>query len=142
MGEQLPAIWRIVLGFILAPIIPALVVGLLAAGGQDLVHALGFAAFLGIFYGIAPGLVLGIPAFLVLRNVVKPGIWACVSTGAAIASVGPILAALSMGLGLLVLVPIASVPLGALGGLTFWFVVLRGLNAEQQAPGSSPATPN
>jgi hypothetical protein len=136
MKRRLPSIWRVALGFALAPAIPALLVALLASPGQGAVNALGFAAFLGIFYGLAPALVFGFPVFWVLREMAVPSVRTSMLVGAGVASIAPILAALTIGPGLLLLVPLAAVPLGAIGGFTFWLVTLRGL---ERAPVEPPS---
>lgn len=87
-------------------------------------NGLGFGAFLGIFYGAVPALVLGLPAIYILRSRVAPTFKACVVGGAVIASVPVAIAAASMGLGLLAAL-LVSIPLGAVGGLVFWLVVAR-----------------
>jgi hypothetical protein len=123
----LPSVPRLVGGLILAGSLPGALIAVLALPGGNLSNALGFGAFLGVFYGVAPALILGLPATYVLRGVIAPSLKASVVAGVIVASVPAVLAALTIGLGLLALVPLASVPLGAIGGATFWFVALRDL---------------
>src|SRR3569833_1548504 len=95
-GWEAPSMMRIVLGLILAPIIPCLLIGSWTARNGDAVNGWGFAAFLGIFYGIGPTVVLGVPTLWVVRRVLAPKIEYSILIGAAVASVLPILAALTI----------------------------------------------
>ena len=122
----LPSLPRLVGGLTLAGTVPGALVALLGMTDGDLRNALGFGAFVGLFYGVAPALILGLPAVYVLRSAVTPNLKASVIAGAIVASLPAALAALSTGPGLLVLVPLA-LPLGAIGGAVFWLFALRNL---------------
>lgn len=122
---------------ILAGTIPGLAVALLALPGGSLSNALGFGAFLGLFYGVAPALIIGLPAIYVLRGVIAPSLNASVLTGMIVASVSVVVAAVTIGLGL-VLALLAAVYLGAIGGAVFWFVALRGLKRLTADDASPP----
>jgi hypothetical protein len=98
---------------------------------------LGFGAFLGIFYGAVPALVLGLPAIYVLRDILAPSLKAAVLAGMVVGSAPVVVAGLTIGLGLLALM-LASIPLGAIGGATFWLVALRGLTPLNEGD-ASPA---
>ena len=122
----MPSIIRVVVGLVIAGSLPGLLISLLSLPGGTASNALGFGAFLGIFYGVAPALVLGLPAVYVLRGVVRPTLKAAVATGAIVASIPVVLAALAIN-PVVFLVTLASIPLGAVGGAAFWFVALRNL---------------
>lgn len=129
-----PPLWRVLLGLILAPAVPAALVALFGvATGGELTNTLGFAVFLGGFYGVVPALVFGAPAYWVLRGLIRPTAWASVLAGAVVASVPAAAAALAFGA---YIIPVAA-PLGAIGGLTFWFVALRGVHPARARGGGS-----
>ena len=122
---QMPSLTRVVVGLVLAGSLPGLLLGLLALPGSTPSKALGFGTFLAIFYGVAPALVLGLPAVFVLRGVVRPSLKASAVTGAVIAGV-PVAAALTISLKLSPIL-VAAIPLGAIGGAAFWAIALRDL---------------
>jgi hypothetical protein len=135
----MPSTTRIVVGLILAGSLPGGLVALLGLSGGDAPsNALGFGTFLGLFYGAAPALILGLPAIYVLRGVVTPSLKTSVIAGMTVASVPAVFGALTIGPGLLALVPLAAVPLGAIGGATFWLVALRDLRPINDGDTSPP----
>ncbi len=133
-----PSIIRVVVGLVVAGSLPGLLIGLLTLPGGAAINAFGFGAFLGIFYGIAPALVLGLPAVYLLRGVVRPTLKAAVIAGAIVASIPVALAAVGLSPAAFLLL-LASIPLGAVGGAAFWFVALRNLRpirADETPPPS------
>lgn len=133
----MPSASRIALGLILAGSVPGFLVALLSLSGGSPSSALGFGAFLGIFYGAAPALIFGFPAIYALRGVVRPSLKVSVLAGMIVATVPVVFAALTIGLDLLALV-LASLPLGAIGGVTFWLVALRNLSRINDGENSAP----
>jgi hypothetical protein len=134
----LPSVSRLLGGLILAGSLPGALVALLALPGGSFSNALGFGTFLGVFYGVGPALLLGLPAIYVLRGVIGPSLKASVVVGVIIASAPVVLAALTIGLGLGVAL-LAAIPLGGIGGAIFWLVALRGLN-PLRPDDASPST--
>ncbi len=122
----MPSVIRVVVGLVVAGGLPGLLIALLALPGGTVSNALGFGAFLAIFYGVAPALILGLPAVYVLRSLIKPTLKSAIAAGAIVASIPVVFAALTTN-PIILFVIIASVPLGAIGGAAFWFVALRNL---------------
>ena len=82
-------IWRILLAFALAPVPAALAVACLAMGDEPFGQAHRFASivFLGLLFAGYPAvLLLGVPAFLLLRQKLRPTALNCGFVGAAIAA--------------------------------------------------------
>jgi hypothetical protein len=80
------ATWRVVIGFVLAPISAAIALSAFEAvyfqipGGQRFREAIALYAF-----GAFPtAIILGIPAFLILKKLVRATLLACAATGAVI----------------------------------------------------------
>ena len=131
----MPSATRVMGGLLVAGSLPGLLVGLLELFGGTAKNALGFGAFLGVFYGVAPALFFGLPAVYALQRVVRPNLTNAVLAGAAVASAPVILASLVISLRLS-LALFVSVPLGAIGGAAFWLIALRNLRpiSERDPP--------
>ena len=151
-APAVPKLWRLALGFLLAPLVPAaLLPGILYGEPLAIVEG-GYIVVAGLFFAYPPALLLGVPAYLLLRRRVRP-------SAVAVAIVGGLVAALPwLALGLLRLVSSNPDPawvgncqtvldgertwcgyleilkgtaqvtalgfgLGLIGGLTFWFCV-------------------
>ena len=85
---QRPSLWRIMLGFILAPLVPSLLFSLIGSGTlRDVSLVL-------IYGGYPPALVLGIPAYFLLRNHLTPRFWLAMLAGGIIAALPWIVLAL------------------------------------------------
>lgn len=85
-----PVWWRVVLAFLLAPLIAAFLFACfqpLYAGLPSFPDRILRTTLLYVLFGGYPAtLVLGVPAFLILRERVRPSAWNCAATGAAVAS--------------------------------------------------------
>jgi hypothetical protein len=142
-----PKAWRVLLGFLLAPLMPAILFSLIASGDLSTVSA----AL--IFGGYPPAIVLGVPAYLLLRNRLSPHFWLAMLAGGIIAALPWVALALlppaasyaEVGQCVSVIdgkhtwcgfwesAKFASIvfALGALGGLVFWLcAVWRGLEPK------------
>jgi hypothetical protein len=123
-----PSRRRLVAGLALAVMVPLLVLALLVALGSGIVSGLGFAA-IGSFYAVVPAVLLGVPAYWLLRDRIAPTAWASMAAGAVVASLPWAVAALFSHVFFMVV--ILGAPLGAIGGFTFWFIALRGLKRSR-----------
>lgn len=85
-----PPRWRVVAAFLLAPALASVVVASVAplyAGLPSLNERIISTAFIYAVIGAyPPTLVLGVPAYLILRKRVAPTIWACAFVGAVVAA--------------------------------------------------------
>ncbi len=125
-SDPAPPAWRIILAFLIAPGAAALAFACLGAvvtsppeGAPDTIGWIGIMTYLYALFGAyLPTLVLGVPAFLVLRRWLRPTLLNCALVGAAVAA-GP----------WLLMLPLASLPgYGQIGGqvpaingrLTLW----------------------
>jgi hypothetical protein len=140
-----PSIKRVALGLAAAPVVPTIPVAILGlATGGDVKQTLGFALFLGTFYGIGPAVIIGTPVYCIFRGLLRPTVWTSMIVGAVVASIPAAAAALVF---TPFIVPVAA-PLGAIGGLTFWLVTLRCLTGPNPSanlgcePGEPPPRQN
>ena len=144
-----PQAWRVLLGFLLAPLVPAIVFSLLASGDLSAVSTAV------IYGGYPPAIVLGVPAYLLLRNRLSPRVWLAMLAGGIIAAlpwvalallppaasyaeVGPCVSVIDGKRTWCELVESAKFAaivfaLGALGGVVFWLCAAwRGPGAQTQ----------
>jgi hypothetical protein len=120
--------WRVVLGFILAPAAPLLPVAPFALfGGIDV---LGPVIFLVGFYSYPLALVFGVPAYLVLRRFGRIELRHTLLAGATIGSMPSVYIAIMSifndatlsGLALALFVLLYGIPLGLLCSTAFWYI--------------------
>jgi hypothetical protein len=129
---------RVAAGFAIAPAVPGLLLYLLQASVLE--SGAYLLPVLMLMYAYPLTLVVGVPAYLLLRRKSSKGVGASVCIGAAIGFLGylvdvgltisaPVYAdellrgaylANSVGLG------VAGISWGAMSGLVFWFIALRG----------------
>jgi hypothetical protein len=81
VGEELekPPIWRVALGFLLAPLIAALAFSLF----ED--HSLNVVVPAAMYGGYPAAIVLGIPAYVLLHGTMQPRFWVLMIVGGVIA---------------------------------------------------------
>ncbi len=144
MAEELekPPIWRVALGFLLAPLIAAFAFSLI----ED--HSLAVVVPAALYGGYPAAIVLGIPAYVLLRGAMQPRFWVLMIMGGVIAVLPWIALALSNTAGSSQVGNCQSTIdgrmtwcgfvgnlwlwgqifcFGAFGGLVFWFCVAFGL---------------
>lgn len=140
-----PRFWRVALGFVLAPLVPAMLFGLLDPG------LIGLAAML----AYPSAILFGLPAYIVLRRLLRPRLLAIAVVGGLVA-IAPFVVltifpsaieassndCVSVKAGHTTLCgTVESVkmmllifPLGALGGLVFWLCAVCGDTRLTRAP--------
>jgi hypothetical protein len=74
-----PPVWRVALGFLLAPLVAALAFSLIEDGSLNLV------VLAVLFGGYPAAIVLGVPAYLLLHNYMQPRFWVLMLAGGIIA---------------------------------------------------------
>lgn len=119
-------LWRVVLGFLFAPYAgfwAYILMGGLAEGHFPFVF-FPFDPLMLVAY--APALVLGVPAYLLLKDVARASALNCAATGAMVAAAAGVLlmaiAETRLGWGLMSALALLA-GCGAVGGLVFWIVV-------------------
>ena len=145
-----PKVWRLLLGFLLAPLAPAVLLSLIESGNLSIVPVT-------LMYGgYPPAILLGVPAYFLLRNHLQPHFWLAMLAGGIVAALPWVALALlppaasyaEIGqcvsvmdgkhtwCGLWESARFASMvfALGALGGLVFWLCAIwRGPGAGSKA---------
>ena len=141
-----PPAWRLLLGLVLAPLLPAVLFSLIESGD------LGSVWLAAVFGGYPAAIVLGIPAYLLLRNRVEPRVGTLMLVGGLIAMAPWLLLSLVSGAdqaavgncvtvidgrrtwcGYLSMIDMLAriFAYGAIGGLAFWIcAVWRGMPSE------------
>jgi hypothetical protein len=129
--SEYPPLWRVALGFLLAPYLGFWAFMALSALLEGKGLGLDFPFSLSdpfLIFAYAPALLLGVPAYLLLRSRVNASAINCASTGATVAIAGMLLILLPTpprsGLSWDLIVPFAAfAACGAFGGCVFWMVV-------------------
>lgn len=127
--SEFPPTWRVVLGFLLAPALAAILIASWFSafdGRMPLPERIVRSAKIYAIVGAYPSAVIcGVPAYLILRRHLAPSILNCMAAGAAVAALPLfVISLLSSGLvkdslGTMLLIGAS----GAVAGLLFWFVV-------------------
>ena len=116
-----PNAWRVLLGFLLAPALPAALLSTLWSGGLGLLVSL-------LYWAYPPAIVLGVPLYVLLRRHMQPRIWIFLLAGGFVGVAVPALLGLwfllsphrEPGLNEGLFLVAHGFALGALGGLVFW----------------------
>ena len=150
MSPPDPKAWRLLLGFLLAPVLPSIFYALLLKGDLSL---LGLVLVIG---GYVPTILIGLPLYLVLRNRVRLRVWIVMLAGGFVAVVPWVILSLLSPADYASLGDCVSVingrttwcghvrnfelyallfALGAVGGLVFWIcAVWKGFGLGFRAP--------
>jgi hypothetical protein len=116
--------------FVAAPLIGAVVLGMLSAVMGDDPRVGVLEVFGGAVVGYLIALFLGIPAYFILRRRIRPRLIYVALVGALIASAPIVVVSLALGQGPPDLAEFQVAGLaflsGAAGGLTFWLIAVRG----------------
>ena len=130
---QGPRFWRLAIGFLLAPLVPAVVWGLFVSGQRFPQTDIDFIGIAAVYFGYPATLVLGVPAYLLLRRRVRPTLPTVVLVGGLVAATPWLVlmllnenAAQATWRGFLEHLKFLFFVfgLGAVGGLTFWIAVV------------------
>ena len=131
MGDTLTK-WRPVLGFLIAPLAPCLLVAIAVCLGQGDLLGIPFAMLLYAFFAYLYALVFGVPAYLLmsrfgyvsLPHVITTGAVLGFASGATIPVVMGVAWARAVDSGLLKVALLFTI-FGTLTAYTFWWLVLR-----------------
>ena len=132
--------WRIILGFALAPAAPLLIVAPYSVIADSVSTLLGPATALVLFYGYPKALIFGIPAYLIFRRMGWFRWWRITLAGLAIGEIAPLLVLASIlldgGFGNdpslrreAIEVLAIGAGFGALSGFAFWLVAKASVTA-------------
>lgn len=131
-----PSGWRLLSAFVLAPVIPAAFLAAYLWQGADGSYFSNTLILVLLFGAYPSEIVLGVPAYFILRRLVAPSATACALAGGMVATIPWLISGLIYGLnqgspGGALMFPAATFALGVVGGLVFWAIAVATLRPSR-----------